>query len=117
MPTRARQPCAQPACPTTAVPGGTFCPDHTPQPWETSGRRTRIRSSGWEQQRAAARIIRRHRGICHVCGQPGADEVDHVTPTAEGGPDTDDNKRPIHSVPCHRAKTQAEAARGRKRRG
>ena len=34
--------------------------------------------------------------LCHVCGEPGADAVDHVTPIAQGGPDADWNLRPIH---------------------
>lgn len=58
----------------------------------------------------------RYRGICHVCGKPGADQVDDVIPLAEGGPPTEANKRPIHAEPCHRLKTAAEAARARNRR-
>ena len=27
-----------------------------------------------------ARIIRRDAGICHLCGQPGADTADHLEP-------------------------------------
>ncbi|HVT76988.1 MAG TPA: HNH endonuclease [Acidimicrobiales bacterium] len=60
--------------------------------------------------------MRRDRGICHVCGQPGADQVDHVIPVAEGGPDTVDDKAPIHARPCHIAKTAEESRRGRARR-
>lgn len=59
--------------------------------------------------------MRRHHGICHICGEPFADEIDHVIPLAEGGPDTEANLRPIHSKPCHVNKTRAEAARGRAR--
>jgi 5-methylcytosine-specific restriction enzyme A len=53
--------------------------------------------------------------MCHVCGQPGADEVDHVIPLARGGADTIANMRPIHAEPCHREKTAREAAVGRRR--
>lgn len=63
-----------------------------------------------------SRILRRDQGICHVCHLPGATEVDHVIPWAEGGRDTDDNLAPIHPRPCHLDKTLAEAARGRARR-
>lgn len=54
-----------------------------------------------------------HEGICHVCGRPGSDEVDHVIPLSQGGADTIANKRPIHSTPCHEEKTQREAQRAR----
>jgi 5-methylcytosine-specific restriction endonuclease McrA len=55
-------------------------------------------------------------GICHVCDRPGADQVDHVVPLAEGGTDTEPNLLPIHSEPCHRRKTADEAVRARERR-
>lgn len=45
--------------------------------------------------------------VCHICGQPGADAVDHVTPLARGGRDVRSNKRPAHhDVPpkCNRLK-------------
>jgi 5-methylcytosine-specific restriction endonuclease McrA len=57
----------------------------------------------------------RDHGICHVCKQPGSDRVDHVIPVAEGGADDVANKAPIHQVPCHVAKTAAEAERARRR--
>lgn len=57
--------------------------------------------------------MRKHGGICHVCGEAGANQVDHVIPLAQGGQDTLDNLRPIHATPCHRDKTQAEAKAGR----
>lgn len=52
-------------------------------------------------------------GICHVCEQAGANEVDHVVPLAEGGADDETNLRPIHPTPCHADKTQRESARAR----
>lgn len=91
------------------------CPTegHEPRPWQGSRRREHVKLSGSAQQRRAARVIRRHRGICHVCKLGGADEADHVVPVTEGGPDTEANMRPIHSRPCHERKTQEEAARAR----
>lgn len=90
------------------------CPIHAPQPWAGSRRRERT-VSGWEQQRRAKAVMHLHLGICHVCGQPGSDEVDHVIPLEEGGPDRMSNLRPIHADPCHREKTQREAQRARAR--
>lgn len=104
---RARKPCPTPGCPNLQP-----CTVHAPEPWAGSTRRERT-VSGWEQQRRARRVIDRGNGICHVCGQPGADEADHVIPLSELGPDTEDNMAPIHSRPCHAEKSQQEAARAR----
>ena len=112
------RPCAVHGCPNLGE--GRFCAeDHDDlnrQPWQTSKRRSHRDGSGWKEQAAAKRVMRRDRGVCHVCGKPGADQVDHVKPLAEGGSDTDENKAPIHRVPCHRDKTRAEAQRARKGR-
>ena len=86
-------------------------------PWDNTGRAERLNTrTGWERQDAARRTLRLHNSVCHVCGKPGADQVDHVIPLAEGGTDTDDNRRPIHAEPCHRNKTADESRRGRKTR-
>lgn len=108
--------CSTPGCPNL-TDGDPRCATHTPQPWAGSTRRERVGTSGWQQQRDARRIMIRHRGICHVCGHPGADQVDHVIALAAGGTDTDTNKRPIHANPCHREKTEREAAAARRRVG
>lgn len=71
-------------------------------PWATSDRRSRL-PSDWPATRR--RILKRDHGICHVCGRPGADQVDHL----EAGDDhSDDNLAAIHDDPCHRAKSAAE---------
>lgn len=88
------------------------CETHRGKAWEGSTRRTRT-ASGWKQQRRAKAVMNLHNGICHVCDRPCADQVDHVIPLSQGGPDTMDNLRPIHSTPCHAEKTQAEARAGR----
>jgi 5-methylcytosine-specific restriction endonuclease McrA len=42
---------------------------------------------GWASISKA--IIERDGGICHICGQPGADTTDHLHPRAYGGDSTD----------------------------
>ena len=71
--------------------------------------------SGSREQRRARWVLNRDRGICHVCGNWGADEVDHIVALSEGGADVIDNLAAIHSQPCHAAKTSAERERGRQR--
>lgn len=39
--------------------------------------------------------------VCHICGHPEADAVDHVTALARGGSDDDPtNLKPAHHKPC-----------------
>lgn len=99
--------CNVPGCPNID------CPEHSRPAWRDSRQRRPRKGSGWAEQERARRVIRRHGGICHVCGQPGADQADHVRPLASGGPDEESNMRPIHAVPCHREKTQRESREGR----
>jgi 5-methylcytosine-specific restriction endonuclease McrA len=103
------------ACVTCGRPSPeSYCPKHKPKPWATSTRKQRVKLSGSTEQRRAKRVLARLQGICHVCDRPGADQVDHVIPLAQGGADEEWNLAPIHAEPCHREKTQAEArgARG-----
>lgn len=65
-------------------------------------------------QSLKASVLRTHKGVCHVCGQPGATQVDHIHPQAWGGTHDPANLAPIHPEPCHREKTQHEAREGRK---
>lgn len=69
--------------------------------------------SGSREQKINRAVMEQHEGRCHVCGEYGSDQVDHVIPLEEGGSDGPENRRPIHSEPCHRIKTAAESARGR----
>ncbi|MBF6573744.1 HNH endonuclease [Nocardia farcinica] len=61
----------------------------------------------------AARIRRRDKRTCQLCGKPGW-QVDHRIPVAAGGTDDDTNLWVLCDG-CHQAKTQAEAAAGRAR--
>lgn len=51
--------------------------------------------------------ILRESDICHICGEPGADAVDHVIPVSRGGTNHRDNLRPAHhnvAGKCNRVK-------------
>jgi 5-methylcytosine-specific restriction endonuclease McrA len=90
-----------------------YCAVHAPAPWLGSDRKSRL-PADWPRRRL--RIIRRHGGICHVCEEPGATEVDHLV---AGDDHRDANLAPIHRA-CHLAKSAAEgvaARRGRPRGG
>jgi len=109
MPTLPAGPCRQPGCPHLQP-----CPAHKPTQANGAQRR-RARGnprSGWEEQARNRRTIRQHHGICYLCGQPGATEVDHVIPLRVTGPagDVETNRRPAHHL-CHVEKTRAEQAR------
>jgi 5-methylcytosine-specific restriction enzyme A len=79
--------------------------------WDDSTRSARL-PANWPAIRA--RVLRRDRGICHVCGRPGADQVDHLV---AGDDHSDANLAAIHDRPCHRRKSSAEGndARARQR--
>lgn len=62
------------------------------------------------------RILKRDRGICYICGRPGADQVDAKIPESQGGQHVDSNLGAIHSKPCHEDKTRHEIAAGRARK-
>lgn len=52
-------------------------------------------------QRAENKRILAASDVCHICGHPGSDAVDHVVALARGGADDRSNKRPAHhDVPC-----------------
>lgn len=83
-----------------------------PGGWAGSTRSSRL-PPGWAALRA--KVMADHAGVCHLCGQPGADRVDHIV---AGDDHSEANLAPVHdAVPphCHRAKSSAEgnAARWR----
>lgn len=116
MPTAPRYGCRVPGCPHRNP-----CPVHarllarpawerpTPPPPRLRGRAL---------QRRRARVFDRE-PLCVTCQAVGrvtlATILDHVIPLAEGGPDTEANTQPL-CRPCHDAKSQAEAARGSRRK-
>lgn len=55
--------------------------------------------SGWNGRRIAAlqAAVFAERGrVCHLCGRPGADTLDHIIPRSKGGTDELDNLMPAH---------------------
>ena len=39
--------------------------------------------------------------VCHICGHPGSDAIDHVVALARGGTDDPSNLKPAHHTePC-----------------
>jgi 5-methylcytosine-specific restriction protein A len=73
--------------------------------WQGSNRRARL-PTDWAER--CAQVRARDRGVCYVCGQPGADAVDHKNP---GDDHRLTNLGQIHQdVPpyCHRTKSARE---------
>lgn len=83
--------------------------------WQNGSTRT----SSAEHKAWARAVLDRARGRCQINGPDCigvATSADHVTPVAEGGAEYDVRNGQGACTPCHDAKTQAEAARGRRRR-
>lgn len=77
--------------------------------WGNSTRRARL-PRGWSN-RIAPGILARDNRICYLCGQPGADTVDHIIP---GDDHREENLGAVHDrnpPHCHRRKTIAERPR------
>lgn len=83
---------------------------------DTSGWKNSKRQYPRDWQRRKRQVFDRDNGICHVCGKPGADQLDHITPISQGGTHDLANLAPIHLRPCHMAKISAEANAHRPRR-
>jgi 5-methylcytosine-specific restriction endonuclease McrA len=79
-------------------------------PWRNSTRSSRLPKNWRTEIRPAA--FERYGNTCHVCGLPGADEIDHLTP---GDDHSIENLRPVHGwrtgLPCHKRKSSAEGGR------
>lgn len=104
---RAPRKCPFDGC-ETRITYGSYCDDHKPK-WEVSSGWTK--PAGWAQDRQ--NVLARDRGICYLCGRPGADAVDHVVAQSRGGPDHLDNYLAVHDrnpPHCHRAKTNRDRA-------
>jgi 5-methylcytosine-specific restriction enzyme A len=106
MPTEPLRPCA--------VCHALGCRQHQPKPWHQRHTGTRLRGRRLQQERA--RLFDRN-PLCVECLRRQtyvlATVRDHIIPLAEGGTDNDANIQGLCND-CHTAKTQAEAARGRR---
>jgi 5-methylcytosine-specific restriction endonuclease McrA len=79
-------------------------PNHCPSGWQ---RAKRVRTDGIDRaygsqawRKLAAAVIVRDRGICHICGKPGADTAHHLVEKRRGGTDAPANLRAVHRG-CH----------------
>lgn len=70
----------------------------------------RPRGRAWMATRE--RVAKRHDYRCARCGAvwvSSRDHIDHIVELADGGTNADDNLQPLCDVPCHKAKTDAQA--------
>ena len=121
MPHKPPTRCTKPGCRNYATNRGR-CDKHTSSGWtdrprpqdkRTTTQRLGITDTQWDEIRVT--ILARDHGICHICGHPEADQVDHIQPIALGGARTDPNNlAAIHQEPCHRRKTARELAEMRR---
>jgi 5-methylcytosine-specific restriction protein A len=107
---RAPTPCLVSGCNNHTVYKGR-CEEHKPEFWVGSTRKERL-PSDWNTRRRI--VLSRDSGICYLCGNIGADTVDHV----ERGDNHDlDNLKAVHDrvyPHCHRYKTSREALQAKK---
>lgn len=83
-----------------------------------SGRGRSTSTTAWRALREE--ILERDGYLCYLCGDPGADTVDHIVSVAAGGSDDVDNLAAVHDrnpPHCHRTKTRRERSAGRPGRG
>lgn len=65
-------------------------------------------SLGRPWRRTVAYVVDRDRGICHICGGPGADSADHIVPRSQGGTDDASNLLAVH----HNVEPRCNRVRG-----
>lgn len=77
--------------------------------WRKDANRRKRLPPGWEA-RVRPLVFAVYGTTCHLCGQPGADTVDHLKP---GDDHSLENLRPAHDDPCHRHKSAHEGVAAR----
>lgn len=97
-------PCLESGCPEKATREGR-CQIHQRERWAGSTRKERL-PSDWRTR--CLIVMKRDKGICHICGGPGGDTIDHIE---QGDDHSLDNLAPVHDRTephCHRYKSSAE---------
>lgn len=111
MPRAPRQ-CPTPGC-DNRITTTRYCDEHTVHHWTRPGNQR-----GGEHARWRRAVLARDKGVCQIRGPQctrRATEADHITNIAEGGAEYDTANGQGACEPCHKAKTQREAQRGRER--
>ena len=105
---RAPRICSQPGCPKPAALDGR-CVQHRRPAWAGRTPIDRNAHARWARQ-----VLARDQHTCRKCGKP-ATEADHIIPRATA-PDRalDVSNGQALCTGCHAAKTEAEAAAGRR---
>ena len=105
---KAPTPCIENGCDNYVV-NNARCQQHQ-NLWQASTRKARL-PKDWNTRRQI--VFRKHQGICYLCGESGADTIDHIIP---GDNHSIENLAPVHDrTPphCHRKKTAQEATNAR----
>ncbi|MBU4533575.1 MAG: HNH endonuclease [Firmicutes bacterium] len=112
MPNRLKSPCSVPGCPNLVEPGtGGRCEKHKRPAWD--GRTWQDNPWSTPEMQRLRRQVLREEPNCRDCGKPSS-AVDHIHPRAWGGSHDRANLQGL-CTDCSRAKTQREAAVGRRR--
>lgn len=85
-------------------------PDERPA-WRNSTRRSRL-PVNWPELRRLARE-RNPQRICHLCGRPGGDALDHIRPGDDHSLENLDWAHDRAAPHCHRTKSSREGAAAR----
>lgn len=116
MPQAAPRPCTYAGCGVLVRDGSGRCEKHPHLAWAKQVPTPRITGRRLQQMRKA---LFERQPLCEPCQTKGrvraATIRDHRIPLAEGGKDDETNEQAI-CRPCHDAKSQAEALRGKRRR-
>ena len=78
--------------------------------WSRTSRHSRGYGTEWDKTRK--RILARDNHLCQAClpRVKAGTHVDHITPKAQGGADSDDNLQTL-CYPCHKAKTASDSGK------